>query len=277
MSNTEVLTSPPSPWTVDPDTLLQLRLSHAQNLFKNEQFHAALVEAEELLAQEPGHMSALKLVAEIALTIGDATLAAEAYSELLESRPTDPDFLAGLAMAQFGLAQLTISEHLARQAIRLQPNHAHAWFCLGLSLERSGKPIPAKEAFQNANAYNAERYPIRPPLEQALLDQALQLAEARFDSVAKRFYAEVPIQWADFPLARDLQSTTPPLSPFVDALYDGQPPIGSPPWSQLPSVVNLYRRNLSWGKPDVDSLAHRIQAALMREAHHWLGLPFTQP
>ena len=64
MSNTEVLTSPPSPWTVDPDTLLQLRLSHAQNLFKNEQFHAALVEAEELLAQEPGHMSALKLVAE---------------------------------------------------------------------------------------------------------------------------------------------------------------------------------------------------------------------
>ena len=277
MSNTEILASHPSPWTIDPDTLVQLRLARAQSLLDGGQLHAALVEAEELLAQIPGHTNALKIVGEVALTMGDATMAAEAYSELLESRPAEADFLAGLAMAHFGLAQLTVSENLARQALGLHPDHAQAWFCLGLNLERGEHPQSAKEAFNNAYSRNPERYPLRPDLEQDLLDQALQLAEARFDTLAKRFYSQVRIQWVDFPKASDLQVTTPPLSPFVDALYDGIPPMGARPWSILPNEVRRYRRNLSWGTQDVDALAHRIQAALMREAHHWLGLPLTHP
>ena len=41
MSNTEVQSSAPSPWQVDPDTLVQLRIDRAHSLLAQKNLHAA--------------------------------------------------------------------------------------------------------------------------------------------------------------------------------------------------------------------------------------------
>ncbi len=67
-----------TPWTVDPDTLANLRLDRAIRALEQEDPDRALVEAEELLETMPDHADALAIVGRAALEIGDATLAAAA-------------------------------------------------------------------------------------------------------------------------------------------------------------------------------------------------------
>ena len=64
------------------------------------------------------------------------------------------------------------------------------------------------------------------------------------------FYDGVKIQFHDFPAIEDLLENYPPLSPFTDALYRGQPPKDGDPWVQKPEVVSLFRGNLS--RPSTD-------------------------
>jgi len=273
MSSTEIQFGSVSPWLVDPDTLAQLRLERAQSEFEAGRLTSALVEAEELLRDSPKHWEALRLVANVALRLGDAALATEAFSQLLKTFPADPDLLAGMAIAQFGMARLVESERLARESLTHEAKNPQALYCLALNLERTERLDEADDAFQMANSISPEMYPNRPSLEAAALNKALDQARIDLDPIAQRFYSDVEILWKEFPDSADLRASIPPLSPFVEALYEGIPPTEGEPWKRLPSSVRLFRGNLAWGDTSLNALVDRIRVALTREAHHWLGIP----
>ena len=152
----------------------------------------------------------------------DATLAAVSYRRLLLQFPEDSEILSGLSIAHFGLAELRESEALARKAMAIEPENAQAQYCLALVLERTERTAEAMECFRTAHLLCPEAYPLPPALAATLLEDALQKARQRLSPHAQQFYARVPVDWAHFPDASALRATSPPLSPFVEALYEAR-------------------------------------------------------
>ena len=89
MSSTLDGDSAPSPWVVDLDTMVELRLAAAKRALGKGKFAHALAEAEELLADQPDESKALRIAASAALKMGDATLAALSYEQLHCRFPED--------------------------------------------------------------------------------------------------------------------------------------------------------------------------------------------
>ena len=269
-------TGRPVPWSVPTDYLLRLRLDAALRALEGGEYTAALVEAEELLAEAPGHEPALGVVGTAALQLGNATLACEAFSLLLELRPDDAETHAVLAMARFGLADLHGALRSARSAVALRPDLPEAWYYAGLAEERLRRDTEAREAFARAEALAPDTYAEPDELADDLWQTALGTAATLLPAPLQRFYGDVPARWEDFPQMDELLAVDPPLSPFTDALYDGTPPVEGDPWSQRPGAIRLFRRNLARPSAGPDELAARIARALVHEALDWLGVSMEE-
>ncbi len=266
-----------TPWTVDPDTLANLRLDRAIRALEQEDPDRALVEAEELLETMPDHADALAIVGRAALEIGDATLAAAALTQLQAQGVDDPTTRLLLSRARFGAADLEGSLAAARATTDAQPDSAEAWFQQALCLERLDRPGPAALAWQRASALAPERFPLPQDLPDALWQACLDSAVAALPANLQAFYAEVPIRWASWPSVEALQAESPPLSPLLDCMYEGAPPSDPEDRDTVrPECVWLFRGNLRLPAPDAAGIARRIHLGLITEASDWLGLPTTE-
>lgn len=258
------------PWSVDPDTMLALRLERARLLLVQGEAHQALVEAEEMLGAHPGNLEALLLAARCAMDVGDAVMGAMGFEEYLRARPDAVEVLEQQAAALFYIADLHAAEKAARRATELDAKRVAAWHFLGVVLERLGDP-GAPAAFENAERLAPADYPypdrtpperFAPALEQALLD---------LDPLSRRFYERVPLRWQEWPDTDELRRFHPPVNPLVDALFEGDIDPDDDPWDRLPTAVVLYQGNLSRPPCEVDELAARIGRALRQECQDWLG------
>jgi tetratricopeptide (TPR) repeat protein len=258
------------PWSVDPETLLQLRLEKARALLRQGEPHLALVESEELLEGHPHDADATLLAARSALDLGDAVMAAMGFEEVLRMRPDAVEALELLAAARFYCADLPGALAAARRATELDDTRVAAWHFQGMVLERQGDP-GAAAAFARAEqlAPADYPYPARTPAER--FGPALELALRELDPLSRRFYARVPLRWQEWPDADELRRFQPPVNPLVDALYQGEMEASEDPWAHLPDAVVLYQGNLSRPPCPVEELAQRIGRALRQECHDWLG------
>ena len=261
------------PWMVDPETLTLLRLDKAVRALDEDDPDLALVEAEELLATRPAHAEALGVVGRAALQIGDASMARAALERLQSADEVDAITSLLLSQARFGTADLRGAVEAARAATDAEPDMAAAWFQQALALDRLGRPGPAALAWQRANALDAERFRLPDQVDDALWKACLETALAALPDAVRPFYTQVPIVWDQYPAVDDLLAEAPPLSPLLDAMYRGTPPMDAEDrLQQLPERVTLFRGNLVLPSGDPSSLVHRIHAALVHEAHDWLGL-----
>ncbi len=263
-------------WTVAPEVLRALRIKEAQNALGSGDLDQALVEAEELLEAEPDDVDALRVVGQAAMAMGDATLAAEAWSRLTLLRAEDADNHAGLAMARFGMADLEAALEAARVATALRPDLAPGWYYQALANERLGRPEAARQAFERAAQLDPLAFGRAEALPEPLWADALAQAPGLLPPALRRFYGEVQARWEDFPTLDELLSVDPPLSPFTDALYDGTPPVEGDPWSARPDSIRLFRGNLGYPCATVPELAERIARAMTHEALDWLGLTYDE-
>lgn len=261
------------PWMVDPETLTLLRLDKAVRALDEDDPDLALVEAEELLASHPAHPEALGVVGRAALQMGDAALARAALERLGASGDSDAVTALLLSQARFGTADLEGAVVSARAATDAQPDMAAAWFQQALALERLGRAGPAALAWQRAAALDGERFGLPDQVDELVWTACLETALAALPEAVRPFYARVPVVWARFPDVADLRAEAPPLSPLLDAMYHGTPPMDAEDrLAQLPDHVTLFRGNLVLPSGEPTALAQRIHAALVHEAHDWLGL-----
>ena len=91
----------PGTWTVDPKTLVSLRLSEAERAIEMGDLDRALIEAEELLDEQPSHRRALEISSEAALGMGDILTALASLNRFVELHPPDARTLQALAAARF--------------------------------------------------------------------------------------------------------------------------------------------------------------------------------
>jgi len=261
------------PWMVDPETLTLLRLDKAMRALDEDNPDLALVEAEELLAARPSHPEALGIVGRAALQLGDAAMARAALERLQGAGEVDAVTSLLLSQARFGTADLEGAVEAARAATDDQPDMAAGWFQQALALDRLAQPGPAALAWQRAAALDPERFQLPVQVDDDLWVACLNTALAALPDAVRPFYSEVPIVWGHYPAVADLLAEAPPLSPLLDAMYRGTPPMDPEDrLQQLPERVTLFRGNLVLPSGDPAALAHRIHAALVHEAHDWLGL-----
>lgn len=264
------------PWVFDPETLHQLRLQKAQQALAGQEPHRALVEAEELLEDDPHNLEALTIVGRAALEMGDAFLAVQAFEHLVGA---DPDVLEpriGLAAARFQAVDLEGSLEVARALTQAVPGRPEGWYYAALCLERLGEREEARVAFERAHACSPEAYPLPARIGARTWTQVLREALAQLPGPFRAFYSAVPFKWEDLPEVSRLKALDPPLPPFLAVLLEGSPPIEGDPWVQRPRAAWLYRTNLAWPPAPPAELSWRLQRALLVEAMQWLGLEDTE-
>jgi tetratricopeptide (TPR) repeat protein len=259
-------------WTVDSSTLVALRLREADKALNEGRLDHALIEAEELLDEQPSHQRALEIVSQAALGMGDVVMALEALNRFVELHNPGPRVLQTLAVARFEAVDFAGALAAAEQATGLDSRMAPAWYYQGLALERIGKPATAKSRFKRAADLDPTGFPIPLLWEDLPWAKLLDDAMDATPQPIQVFFDGVPITWADFPAIEDLLENYPPLSPFTDAMYRGQPPEDGDPWVYRPTQVTLFQGNLSRPSHEPEDLVRRITEALMHEAMHWLGV-----
>ena len=261
-----------STWTVDPNTLAALRLGEAEKAALQGDLDRSLIEAEELLDEDPSHHRALELVAEAALGMGDVVMALEALNRIMELHTPGPRILHALSVARFQAVDYPGALASAEQATSLDPGQAASWHYQGLALERMAKTKQAQVRFKRAAALDPEHFEVQPPWDDIDWDKLLGAALDQLTQPMQVFFDGVPIRFLDYPAIEDLLENYPPLSPFTDALYRGQSPAEGDPWITRPDHVSLFRGNLSRPVRDEDEITKRIAEALTHEAMHWLGI-----
>jgi len=264
-------------WTLDPETRTLMRLDHLRKLIETMAWHAAALEAEELLDETPDHVEAMELLAKAQLGMMDAEGAVLTWEQvhLLDPSPR-PDRLAGMAMARFDTCDLVGAVEAARESVRLDPGLAEAHFVLGLALERlPGRSVQAATALIAANRLDPLAYPFPVRLDAKGWEQALTTAMLQVPDPVRELWEGVPVRLPPHPDLEMLRSNQPPLSPRIPGMFQGHPPsmAAEPvedPWSHKPDGLLLFTQNLA-RVHSLDELVERLADILEQEAMVWVG------
>jgi tetratricopeptide (TPR) repeat protein len=265
-------------WGMDPSAVVALRLSKTREAFQNRDLLTALLEAEDLLEEDPGNVEALEVLGDTELELGHGREAALVFAKLHGIDARRADYLSGLAVARFLDTDFDGSLGAAKMAIELQDENAEAAAYAGLSLERLGRKAEAAPFLRRATELDSEGFPTPVPISKIPWKRVLREAIARLPQPIQDFYRRIPIVWHHLPDVAVLRSVDPPISPMALVLYEGTPPepdeaTGERP-EVLPRSIRIFQGNACRFAHEIDQLVLDLSLALHSEAADWLGLPF---
>jgi predicted Zn-dependent protease with MMP-like domain len=203
---------------------------------------------------------------------------AEALRVLDEALALEPDHLDARlerGRALFERCRFEEARAEAEGVLDRSPDEAWAHQQLGLLAERRGDEREAARRFKRARALDPEAFPAPVTVSH---DQFQAIAEAELTAIpeaVRRHLANVPITVEDLPADEDLLACDPPLSPGSLGLFRGAPfgQKGSgDAWSQLPSAIVLFQRNLERAVTTREALEEEVRVTLVHEIGHFLGL-----
>jgi tetratricopeptide (TPR) repeat protein len=259
-------------WQIDPDTRAALRLERVRGAVRDCAWADAILEAEELLDEDPDHPEGLFLLGEALLEMGDWELAREVYDHRVSLDGGDAPSLTGLAIASFHLCDLPAAAENAREAVRRDASDAEAHQFLGLALERMpGRQAEALAELTAAAHLDPERFPLPITLKRAAWEKVIADALSRLPSRLQELYAKIPFRIEELPDIEELRAVYPPLSPTIGALYVGEPPEEGDPFEHPPEAIRLFSRNLGRAGT-VEAVVEELEHALREEALDWLGV-----
>ncbi len=218
------------------------------------------------------------LVADALHDMGAFEDAVRAYEEVLALDPEEVDALVGLGVSHYERLEIDEALKSLETALELDENNADAHFFVGLILERGGDEVGARRAFERARALAPDLYP--EPLDlpisafETLVEEVLESLPERL----RDYLANVPISVDEIPSDHDLRAENPPMTPSLWGLFRGRslPEQIGDPWTNVPSEIVLYRRNLQRGVGTREELVEEIRITLQHEIAHFLGLDEEQ-
>jgi len=272
-----------SDWKLDLADIGALRLQHARRAFNDRDPQLALVEAEELLDDEPDNLDALLIVADAALELGDPAVSRAAFLQAIDLGASSALLMSGLAVACYELTDLDGCVEASNRALELEPAHAEAWYYKGVALDQLGRADEARVALSQATYHDPKSFPL--PTEMSTEDIQLLLGQALscMPTELAKWFAQVRFELHRYPDLNALRDGEMPLSPSAPALYHGTPPDQrADPWSSTPDKVDVYVGNLERAAALGADLTQLLAASLRNEALDWLGLgddqlPLSRP
>jgi predicted Zn-dependent protease with MMP-like domain len=210
--------------------------------------------------------------------LGELADPATALARLDEALALSPDHLDAMlerGHALFELCRFDESRAQLEDALARAPDEAWAHHQLGLLAERAGDAREAARRFGTARRLDPQGFPAPVAVSRAEFERLVEGALAAIPEPVRRHLANVPVTVEDLPEIQDLAGTDPPLSPGSLGLFRGAPygQKGSgDPWSQLPSAIVLFRKNLERAAASRAELEEEIRITLVHEVGHFLGL-----
>lgn len=266
-----------SNWQLDLAEIGALRLQHARRAFDDRDPQLALVEAEELLEDEPDNLDALLIVADAALELGDPAVARASFLQALDLGAKSGLLLSGLAVACYELTDLAGAVEASNQALELEPNLAEAWYYKGIALDQLGHPDEARVALAQATFHDPKGFPAAAAMSTEDIEALLGEALSRMPKQLADWYSSVRFEVHRYPDLTQLRENAMPLSPSAPALYFGSPPTErAKAWSTTPDRVDLYTGNLERAGALGADLPRLLAVSLRNEALDWLGLADDQ-
>lgn len=258
------------------DSLLHTLLHEATAALEEGQFEEAEATCRRALALDPKN-------AEVCLILGQAVReqdrldeAEGAYRAAVLSRPDLADAWAGLAGVMCEQLRWDESRRAANRALREDPSHPEAAWIRGVLRERRGDNAGAQRDYLRAWRGDPQTFPLPVPLDDETVEQVVGECLVQLHPTLREYLANVPVILEELPSDEQLQHYDPPASPtgllgyfsgsslMERSLHD--------PWSNLPSAIVIFRRNLERFAHDHDQLVDELRVTLFHEVGHFLGL-----
>jgi predicted Zn-dependent protease with MMP-like domain len=233
--------------------------------------------AEELTPREESAgdmLGELRLVRGRALAaLGEPAEATRAFESALEAMPGEPDVQIELAMSLFEALRFDAARQLLTQLAVVAPEDPRVHHYLGLLDERRGLSREAEEHFRQARELDPEEFGEPISLSESDFNAAVETALDGVPERVREYIANVPVLVEDVPATSDLEGE-PPLSPLSLGMFRGLPGLARShfdPWSQLPSSIVLFQKNLERYARSHEELIEEIETTVLHEVGHYLG------
>ncbi|MCO4743600.1 MAG: tetratricopeptide repeat protein [Proteobacteria bacterium] len=258
------------PWLLDPETRLQLRLKGLRTSLAQGDFEEAILEAEELLDEEPDYADGLYLLGEALLDANDPEGAVMAFQRHVQLVGDDLESLLRLGLARFEICDLEGAEEVVREVARRRPEDALAHYQLSLILEAQDRRTESVGALMMANRLDPHSFPLPNHWTDAQWSSAIEEAIQGLAPLLRKFWAGIPMRVEPAPFLDELKAEDPPLSPRISGIVLGTPAEAPDPQGR-PEAMRFFQRNLDKAAT-YEEFVEWVGAALEREACEWLGL-----
>ena len=251
-------------------------LDQAEEALDDGDAEEALALCERVLRTAPDHAGALFLVGDAMRQLGDLESAIARYQRVTQLEPHHSLSWSGLGFCQFDRLEFDEARTAVNRAIRDDDANAEAYYVRALLRERRGDYAGARRDFTRAALIDPEAWPMPVELTDGMVQAVVRETLDVLHPTLRADVEQIPILVEEVPsaeLCREFDPPAPPgeiLGTFSGATFGERG--GSEPWTQLPSTIVLFRRNLQRVAHDPVRVVEELRITVFHELGHFLGL-----
>jgi predicted Zn-dependent protease with MMP-like domain len=236
----------------------------------------ALRLAEQVLEKTPDDLDAIFLAAEALRDLRDVEGAEQRYRQVVHKSPDHSAAWSGLGTVLFDQLQFEGARRAHNRAVRLDPLNPEAYYGRAMLRERRGDLRGARRDYLRASHLDPSAWPAPVPLDDATVEAVVEEALRSAHPSIQVYLQQVAFLLEEVPDEETCRQFDPPAFPGDLLGYFSGPTLMDRsvdnPWSNLPSAILLFRRNLERIAWDRDRLLEELRVTVLHEVGHYLGL-----
>lgn len=259
-----------------PERAIEELLDHAEDALDDGDPASALSVCQKILVRDVEHLGARFLGAEALRDLGDLEQAEAWYRTVIHRDPHHAGSWCGLAATLFDELRFDEARTAVLRAIREDDGSADAYYWRAMLRERRDDIAGARRDFRRARNLDPTRHPMPVPLDDATVEAVVTEALLALHPSVRAYLSQVAILLEEVPDADLCLQYDPPAPPGEILGYFSGVPLSDRsadnPWSNLPSAIVLFRRNLERIAWDRGRLLEELRITIFHEVGHFLGL-----
>lgn len=251
-------------------------LDLAEHALEHGDPHGAMTLCAQVLLDHPDHIGALFLTAEAHRDLRELDQAERRYRRVIHFDSNHSPSWSGLGVVLFDQLRFEESRRAVNRAIRLLPENSEALYLRGMLRERRQDYDGSERDFRRAYRADPGGFPRPVFLSDAMVESVVEDALRSMHPSIRQYLSQVSILLEEVPDEETCRQWDPPMPPGEILGYFSGPSLldrsVEDPWSNLPSAIVLYRRNLSRIAWDTKRLVEELRVTVFHEVGHFLGL-----
>jgi predicted Zn-dependent protease with MMP-like domain len=251
-------------------------LDLAEEALDRGEAEVALEYCQRVLDVAGEHAGALFVAGEAHRDLRELPEAEELYRRAVRAAPQHSPNWSALGASLFDQVRFEEARSAFSRAIRLDPFNPESYYWRGMLRERHENFAGARRDFRRANRLDPEAYPMPLHLDDATVEAVVEEAVRAMHPSIREYLKQVAILLEEVPEEEVLHQFDPPAAPGeILGYFSGismRDRSMDNPWSNLPSAIVLFRRNLERIAGDRERLIDELRITVLHEVGHFLGL-----